>query len=430
MKAGRLTFSVFSSLCLASSAWSQDIEGFGEVRGIWYAGTEEPAVSVVERFRPTLEVPFSERVSFTSTIEMALQQGWTSQKGFERALTDSDFGPFLDAAGCEWPTETNSVLGISSAADVFQVDRFFVDWYHPKFDLRVGRQALQWGSAQFINPTDPFPELLLMEPWRPRSGVNAALMTVPIKDLHDFNVVVATNDTFDALRMASRIRMNWNGVDFALVGAYRGDANNGLVGLDIRGTLGVGYWVESALHIEQNPWFEVVAGVDYSFPLLENLIVSGQYYYNGADIETVSMAGLTNTVVPPDCGEQVDSLFGTPSETQTKFGPMLTGAHYGLLSASLGVVPELSLQGAWLQNFSDGSAFVLTTVSVRPTGWLDVSLSAQLPARVWGDGGEFSPKDEDLIFEQEVLPGSVPITADFSGLVPSATVILWTRANF
>jgi len=412
---------------LGGVAQAQDVKGFGEIRGIWYAGTDDVAISVVERFRPQLQVPLSERVRITSTVEMALQQGWTMQKGFEKTLLASDFGPFLES--CEWPVETHEFLGISGPEDVFRVDRLFVDYYHPKFDLRVGRQALQWGSAQFLNPTDPFPELLLMEPWRPRSGVNAALMTVPIKDLHDMNLVVATSDTLDALRLAGRLRLNWKGTDFALVGAYRGDANNGLVGLDIRGTLGVGYWLESAVHIEENPWLEVVAGVDYSFPIGERMVLSGQYYYNGGNFESGGLDAMTGVIEPPDCGEEASALFATPGEV-SKFGPMLTGHHYGLLSAGIGVLPELSFQLAWLQNFGDGTAFGLTTVSVNPTGWLDLSLSAQLPVRLWGDGGEFSPSEDQLRIEYELIPDSEPLSADFSGLVPKATVILWTRANF
>ena len=117
----------------APTAWSQEVKGFGEVRGIWYAGTDQPALSFVERFRPTLQVPFSERVSMTTTIETSLQQGWTFQKGFESVITESDFGPLLDAAGCTWPTETNAFLGISNPIfTFFALFRSLVD-KHPRY---------------------------------------------------------------------------------------------------------------------------------------------------------------------------------------------------------------------------------------------------------------------------------------------------------
>ena len=424
----QISLGVWLMAC-AGQAQAQEVKGFGEVRGTWYAGTEDVAITLVERFRPTFEAALSERVSFSTTVEMALQQGWNRQQAVEKVFTESDFGPLLDAAGCTWPEETNEFLGISGPEDVFWVDRLFVDFYHPKFDLRVGRQALQWGSAQFINPTDPFPELLLMEPWRPRSGVNAALLAVPFGKLHDVNVAVATTDTFDALRMAGRVRLNWLNTDFALIGAYRGDANNGLVGLDIRGTLGVGFWLESALHIEEEPWFEGVLGIDYSFPVAEGLMVSAQYYYNGSDVQSAGMGGLATGIEPPDCASESADLFSDPGDMNA-FGPVLSGAHYGLLSAGLNVVPELAIQTAWLQNFEDGTAFGIATISTRPTGWLDVSVSLQLPVKVWGDGGEFSPSAADLRIEEEVIPGTDPLVADFSGMVPAATVVLWTRANF
>ena len=396
---------------MPAGAVAQEASGFGEVRGIWYAGTDDLAVTFVERFRPTFEMPLSKRVTLTSTIETALQQGWSQQKGFQSVMEASDFGPLLDAAGCAWPEEDNAFLGISGASDVFQVDRLFVDFYMPKYDVRLGRQALQWGSAQFINPTDPFPELLLMEPWRPRSGVNAALVTVPFGDVHDMNVAVATTDTFDAVRVASRLRVNWRGTDFALVGAYRGDADDGIVGLDIRGTLGLGYWIESAVHLQRDPWFEMVVGLDYSFPIMENLVLSGQYYYNGG----VGMAptGMFTVLEGPECDVDITEAFGETAAEPQKFGPMLSGQHYGLFAANLGILQELGVQFAWLQNFDDGTAFGISTVSVRPNGWLELSLSTQIPARVWGNGGEFSPAEDTLRIEQPSGVEGEPLIADF-----------------
>src|SRR5262249_29606227 len=157
-------------------------------------------------------------------------------------LRSQGLGPLLDLT--DFPQQVDRDTRIHGVADYLEVDRLYLDWYTNRLDLRVGRQALTWGSARFFNPTDPFPEVLFAEPWRPRRGVNAARAIVPFGEMRDFTGIVAIDDTLQKVRAAGRVRVNWKGTDFALVGAWRGDASNGLVGLDLRGTLVVGWWIE------------------------------------------------------------------------------------------------------------------------------------------------------------------------------------------
>jgi hypothetical protein len=403
-----LLASLVGSSLLCQTAIAQEPSGFTEIRGSWQVGTETPALTLVERARPSFRAELSERVVLSTTVEMALFQGYTLQNAFETVMMDSDFGPLLEASGCGWP---------DVPVNVFSVERLFVDVYHKRFDLRVGRQALRWGSSQFVNPTDPFPELLLLQPWSPRNGVNAGKITVPFGQVHDFDVVVGTTDTFDDIRLAGRVRLNWMNTDFSVIGAYRGEANNGLVGIDIRGTLGLGYWLEGAVHIGDATWVDGVIGLDYSLPWGEKTVLGAQVYYNGG---ATGSGSVMDAIQGPECADD----FPLMSSSRPAYGPLLSSSAYGLMSAGMGVVPEVDVSLAWLQNFDDGTAYALSTVSTHPTGWLDVSLSVQVPVRSWGNGGEFSPTAESLRFE---AGGGV---ADFSGLVPKAGVILWSRANF
>ena len=65
-------------------------------------------------------------------------------------------------------------------------------------------------------------------------------------------------------------------------------------GGSVRGTAGVGFWLEAATHIgattsdpadpaSDSPenYSELAVGVDYSFPLLDGLVIVAQYYKNG-----------------------------------------------------------------------------------------------------------------------------------------------------
>lgn len=405
-----------TTLLLASHGHTQEVQGFADLRLALSPGATGEVWQLIERVRPTFSAELMERVTFVATIEAALAQGRHTETEISRALEAAGLRSTLDAAGYDWPRYENEALRIDRSADYLDVDRLHLDLYLGPADLRVGRQALNWGSAQFFNPTDPFPEVLLAEPWRPRRGVNAVRAHVPFGELHDVSLVVATNDTLDALRAAGRVRVNWLGTDFALVGAWRGDAESGLVGLDLRGTLELGWWIEAAYHFGDTSYEELSAGVDYSFPVLERMTLLVQYYRNGA--------GSTNPtlleVLPIQLGE---------APGRDPFAPFVRGRDYLLASTSVLAEPELMFSLAALQNLNDGTGFVLTTVSYNLLDWLDVACTAQVPYLLWGDGGELRPRPEDLLVSIDV-PSLGPRTVDLRGLIPTASITFWSRANF
>jgi hypothetical protein len=81
-----------------------------------------------------------------------------------------------------------------------------------------------------------------------------------------------------------------------------------------------------------------------------------------------------------------------------------------------------------LQNLGDGSGLIVPAISVRPTGWLDLSLTGQVPLRLWGDGGELSPGDTTL--DVPLAPGLPPLQVDLGGLIPQATLTGWVRVSW
>ena len=413
---------------VGAPASAQEASGFAELRFQADVGVDGDWWSLVERLRPELKAEIVERLVIAVTVEAALTQGRRLSDEVERTLRESDLGPLLDAAGCAWPEPENDVLGISSAGDTLRVERLFLDLYLPWVDLRLGRQAIQWGSALMVNPTDPFPEVLLTEPWRFRAGVSALRATFPIGESHDVQLVAGANDTFTAARLATRVRLGFESVDLALVGAWRQEAEDGLVGLDLRGTLEIGYWLEAALVIdyEQSVREEIAVGIDYSFPVLETLVVSLQYYRNGGGAVDVTplgggLGGGALGAAAPDCA-------ALPAAEADPFAPFLRGTDYGMLAVNLGIIPELSFTALWVQSFGDGSGLVVPTLMAYPTGWLELALAAQVPFSLWGDGGELHPSDSDL--QVTVATPGKPALVDLSGLAPSATLSLWTRVNF
>lgn len=396
-------------------------QGFAELRLSSFPGADGDLWQVVERVRPTLETSLGERVKLVAVIEAGLAQGRDNERELRR---------IFETVGCTSPRPDNDFLGISSADDYLDVDRLYLDFYGKGVDLRVGRQSVNWGSARFLNPTDPFPELLLTEPWRPRRGVNAARATLPFGDLHDATLVVASDDAFTQVRTAARVRLNAWATDWALVGAWRSDDEDAFVGVDFRGTLGVGWWVEAAWHLTGERDVEASAGVDYSFPVLERLVVTAQYTFHGgsrADAVPGGSAGTSAGTLPASaCSSSAlqASLAGTGEAAP--FASPLTGRNYLLLAAALQVLPDWGGSLTQLQNVDDGTAVLIPTVSWQAADWLEVAMAAQVPLAVWGDGGELKPKDQHLV----PTTGGLATLLDLRGLVPDAVVTLWTRASF
>ncbi len=416
---------------VASLAAADEPRGFAEVRLSWFPGASGDKVQAVERVRPTLQASLSERVKLVATVEAGVAEGRDTATVLAQILQRSELGPLLEAAQCAPTPYTNGILHINGAQDYLNVDRLYLDVYAPGIDVRVGRQALNWGSARFFNPTDPFPQVLLSQPWLPRRGVNAVRANVPITKSLDLTGVVAANDTFTAVRATGRARLNWKGTDFAVVGAYRGDANTGFAGVDIRGTLGVGYWFEGAWVFSATPHEEFSVGVDYSWPVLEQLSVFAQYYRNGAGGSSPDTYPTTTSRLagqsPITCAPGGPFSSATPVAPDP-FAPFTVGRDYLLLGATLGVTPEVSISATALQNLDDGTLLVLPFVSWAVLDWLDLSASASIPATLWGRGGEFKPRSEDL--QLTVTTPSGALTANLAGLVPAATITFWTRVSF
>ncbi|MDD9966173.1 MAG: hypothetical protein OXR73_08120 [Myxococcales bacterium] len=430
--APRLPLLAGVALLCCTSAAAQEGQGFAELRLAMSPGAEGELLQVVERTRPSFTADIAERLTLSTTIEAALVQGRDPSSEAERVLAGSDLGPVLARAGCSFPPYDNATLRVNRSADYLDVDRLFLDAYLPWADVRVGRQAVHWGSAQFFNPTDPFPQVLLAEPWRPRRGVNAARVTVPFGDVHDAKAIVATDDVFGSFRGAGRVKLNWLETDVAVNGNYRSDTNVGFVGLDVRGTLGVGYWLEGGVRLDSDPHEEFVVGVDYSFPLLERLVLVAQYYRNGSgatDPDDYHRGGPFGAIAPPTCEDPaVQALVGT--RNADPFAQITAARDYLMLGAMLGATLDLTLNLFWLHNLNDGTGFVVPTVVYALLGWLDVSVSAQIPFVLWGQGGEFRPRDTDLAFAQVDPASGQTLRADFSGLLPAAVITLWTRASF
>jgi hypothetical protein len=248
-----------------------------------------------------------------------------------------------------WPDDP----GKGDHVAVYQnLDRLYVTVSAPWFDLFVGRQAIAWGSAHAINPTDIIAPFLYTEiDTEDRIGVDAARLRVPAGLLGEIDVGYVAGKDFQWSESAAyaRGRFYAQKTDFTLIAmAFR---ENALAGIDVtRAVGGAGTWCEAAYvwadafderrtaKSSDEDYLRLSAGADYNFS--SGVYTFVEYHFNGAGSNDPSDY-LANVVSNPTA-----FLDGAV---------YLLGRHYVIPGLSWQASPLTTLFVEVLANLSDGS---------------------------------------------------------------------------
>lgn len=163
--------------------------------------------------------------------------------------------------------------------------RAYVTLALPQADLRIGRQRIAWGTAQFWNPVDilnPFNPVQVERQERP--GVDAAVLDWNYGPLSRISLVYAKQNS--GTSYAARWRTNQSGFDLSvLAGSFRNDT---VTGVDFAGQVGqIGLRGEiTRTNAAPSAFTRAVIGADYTFR--NTLSVNVELYYNGQGISNVS----------------------------------------------------------------------------------------------------------------------------------------------
>lgn len=405
-----------------------ELSGYAEARFTYQIGVEDPAWALVERIRPRFSISPSERVSAEVVVEGALAQGRDTSAVLVDTLLASELAPTLSS--CTFYDRSETYAGTSG---YLSVERLHLDFNLPALDLKIGRQPLRWGSGLAFHPTDLYAEVLLQEPWRESRGVNAIRADVPLGD-SQITGVVAVDDDLSPLYAetpaaplisgAVKATLRAVGTDFSAVGQVKSDAD-WFAGADLRGTLGVGWWVEGGWHggspTEDDAGdplpapIEVVAGVDYSFLVFNRFYVAAEYRYDGtgATPDTYDLQSrYSGSAAPFSC----DFLAASDAEPRTTLG-----RHYVDQILSVNFTEDVGVTNTVLVNLVDGTGLVVPDVFVNVGQRVALHASGQIP---FGADGEFRPAAEDLAYSF----GETSV--DLSGLYPDATLFGWVRYSF
>ncbi len=181
---------------------------------------------------------------------------------------------------------------VGSVALFQNLDRLFIYLRVGRFDINIGRQAIAWGTARVINPTDiiaPFTydELDKEE----RIGVDAIRLRTPWGALGEFDTGFIFGKDGKLENSAYYLRAKTYQFNADISGLVIGFRENLLLGVNLARAIGeAGSWVEAAYvfankfrHSRWNDpenYFRLSLGMDYN--LTSTVYGFLEYHYNGA----------------------------------------------------------------------------------------------------------------------------------------------------
>ena len=235
------------------------------------------------------------------------------------------------------------------------LDRAAVQFSTDFADFSIGRDAIAWGSARIINPTDIIaPYTYDQLDTEDRVGVDAIRVRIPVGVMGevDTGYIFGNNFDFDKSAVFLRTQLNAAETDFSiLLLEFQRDL---LIGLDVaRGIGGAGFWLETAYVLVEpfddepdvsDNYLRTSVGLDYSFGGETYTFI--EYHFNGAGTRKPENH-LTNLDRP----------------AYTRGGVYLLSRHYLAPGVTHQVTPLINISGQMLFNLSDPSTWVAPQVA-------------------------------------------------------------------
>lgn len=260
---------------------------------------------------------------------------------------------FIDFAPRFYPLQSESA---DSFSFFHNLDRLFFTIMLPFADLYIGRQAIAWGSAHVVNPTDviapySFNELDTEE----RRGVDAIRLRIPlgIMDELDLGFVAGHEFAWEQSAFYARTKFNLWSTDLSLL--VLGFRQNLLMGFDVTCAIGgAGVWLEAACIIpeilkpeqereDESACVGISLGADYSFS--GELYGFIEYYFNSA-----------GSLQPEHYIENLNSQVFRDGAVY------FMGQHYIHLGFTYQIHPLIPLTGLIMWNVTDLSLMILLSV--------------------------------------------------------------------
>ncbi len=258
------------------------------------------------------------------------------------------------------------------------LDRMNVQFQMEGGDLTIGRQAITFGSARIINPSDvflPFDVRTLNTEYR--AGIDAVRFQKPIAQLGelDMGIILGPDGKSENSAAFFQLLTNVSGSDYQFTAMRFAEQN--LIGAGVQSALGVlGFWLEAAYVSGDEDYTRASVGVDYAFT--ERVFGMIEYHLNEA--------GSSN---PDNYLEQLDDA------AYTAGGVFLLGKNYLIPTVSWQASALLNLSLSSLANLDDGSMFLNVNANYSLSDNLYMSMGYY-----HFNGGDFNFSNEAPIEQQ------------------------------
>lgn len=329
--------------------------------------TDQPIIGAVSnRLRFKVSGRIREWMSLTLAYDFSPRV--QDRSLFEEQALDLGFNPqSYRASDLESRLYPNEDEPAGSFAIFQNLDRAYVTINSSLADVYLGRQAIAWGSARVINPTDvlvpyAFNELDVED----RLGVDAIRVRVPMGFMGEMDAgyVFGEDFEFENSAMFLRSRLNYRRTDISsMVISFR---ENLLTGFDLSRSIGgAGFWLEGGYVFvdvlksddrnSEEDYFRGSTGLDYS--LRDGTYLFAEYHFNQAG-----------------ASEPDNYLSRFEKTAYTEGSVYLLGKHYLAPGVSCQLTPLIVLNGEALVNLTDPSAFLMPQVEYNIAE--DIYLSA------------------------------------------------------
>ena len=316
--------------------------------------TNEPIMSaVVNRLRFNLSYAPTDVFSLNLAYDFAPRvqdPSLFSQSPFAVGVASSKYR-ISDFDSRLYPSESEQVGNVGI---YHNLDRASMQFSTSFADITIGRDAIAWGSARIINPTDVIaPYTYDQLDTEDRVGVDAIRIRIPVGILGEIDTgyVIGNKFKFNKSAFFLRTQLNAAETDYSLLLLeYQRDL---LIGLDLtRGIGGAGFWLETAyvisdvfddeLNVSDN-YLRSSIGLDYSFNGETYAFI--EYHFNEA--------GVTK---PENFLENIDQ------PAYSRGAVYLLGVHYLAPGVTHQLTPLISCSGQMLFNLNDTSAWFVSQI--------------------------------------------------------------------
>ncbi len=231
------------------------------------------------------------------------------------------------------------------------IDRLLATFYLGFSDVTVGRQAISFGSARCVNPTDVISALNQTSLDKEyRSGVDGLKFVFPIGDLSQLETGLLFNSKFKDYSAFIRTKMNF--LEFDLSFIFIKYQLNFLFGIDIEKSIldfmwwfeGAYSWLDRKSDNDIGNMVRFSSGLDRTFS--EKFYAFIEYHYNGAGFD-----------VP---AQYYQASFRNAYISSRVF---LLSKHYIIPGLSWAISPLFSLSAILFTNLLDHSFFFSPTIS-------------------------------------------------------------------